>query len=498
MASKIKAKKMVIGGMTCAACQSKIQRRLQSTAGVKSASVSYRDGTAEVTYDEGVVTLLELIIVIEKLDYSVLRGQAARETNVSRTLIILAAIAALYFLLRYFDVLTLLVPSQLADMGMGYGMLFVIGLLTSIHCIAMCDGINLSQSLPRADASAESDQKHMKAFIPALLYNLGRVISYTVIGFILGFAVSFLVTFLRNANFFVFRMRGGLRVAAGALVKREVFFSESSLNMIRFEQRPLAKLFGRFSVKVCVAGYGKESKESAVIIPCDTGKACRDLVAGLLPSFKMEPLFLRIPRYAVWRTLIPYILLLGADIALAVTGTVLLPTFRRLIVIFAAGFFALLLLSLLVALRTWRVGGLTLGDQVEACAGTFFTSFRIKTGEHKVGVIRVMRTPLDIPENFCAVRVTVRSEKAWSCISDYGISGKTPGREIGMRIQKCSGNCSRGAASVRSPRRPRERCSGTMSRTTVCTIFGCSGTTAIRTGKTLRCGSTNRSGGCST
>ncbi len=188
MASKIKAKKMVIGGMTCAACQSKIQRRLQSTAGVKSASVSYRDGTAEVTYDEGVVTLLELIIVIEKLDYSVLRGQAARETNVSRTLIILAAIAALYFLLRYFDVLTLLVPSQLADMGMGYGMLFVIGLLTSIHCIAMCDGINLSQSLPRADASAESDQKHMKAFIPALLYNLGRVISYTVIGFILGFA----------------------------------------------------------------------------------------------------------------------------------------------------------------------------------------------------------------------------------------------------------------------------------------------------------------------
>ena len=60
-----------------------------------------------------------------------------------------------------------------------YGMLFIIGLLTSVHCIAMCGGINLSQSIPRGGKIS---------FVPALRYNLGRVVSYTATGFVLGCA----------------------------------------------------------------------------------------------------------------------------------------------------------------------------------------------------------------------------------------------------------------------------------------------------------------------
>lgn len=40
-------------------------------------------------------------------------------------------------LIQQFGLLNLLVPSQLADEKMGYGMLFVIGLVTSVHCVAM-------------------------------------------------------------------------------------------------------------------------------------------------------------------------------------------------------------------------------------------------------------------------------------------------------------------------------------------------------------------------
>ncbi len=188
MESKLITEKLTIGGMTCTACRNKIQLKLNNTPGVKSARVSYRDGTAEVTYDAGVLSMREINAVIAKLGYSVLRDKGTRETNIVRTLVILAVIAALYFLLQRFNVLTLLVPSQLANTGMSYGFLFVIGLLTSVHCIAMCGGINLSQSLPRAEASPKREQKRIEAFLPALLYNLGRVVSYTVIGFLLGFA----------------------------------------------------------------------------------------------------------------------------------------------------------------------------------------------------------------------------------------------------------------------------------------------------------------------
>jgi sulfite exporter TauE/SafE len=69
--------------------------------------------------------------------------------------------------------------------GMGYGVLFVIGLLTSIHCVAMCGGINLCQCMPdqRTDSAKGNKGSTLRA---SILYNLGRVISYTIIGGIVG------------------------------------------------------------------------------------------------------------------------------------------------------------------------------------------------------------------------------------------------------------------------------------------------------------------------
>ena len=74
-------------------------------------------------------------------------------------------------------ILNRLAPGKLADSEMGYGALFVIGLITSVHCIAMCGGINLSQTL--------SSEKNGSMFRNSLQYNIGRVISYYVIGGIL-------------------------------------------------------------------------------------------------------------------------------------------------------------------------------------------------------------------------------------------------------------------------------------------------------------------------
>ena len=58
------------------------------------------------------------------------------------------------------------------DSSITYGMLFITGLLTSIHCISMCGAINLM-------AIIDTKNKNYKR---PILYNLGRVISYTIIG----------------------------------------------------------------------------------------------------------------------------------------------------------------------------------------------------------------------------------------------------------------------------------------------------------------------------
>ncbi len=186
MNSIIKTKRLHISNMTCVSCQNKIERKLRNTAGIKRIQVRYSAGTAEVTYDTDIITLKDITAVIKKLGYEVLPENKTQKTAVSRVVGILMIIVSLYVLLEQSGILNRLVPSQLADAKMGYGMLFVIGLITSVHCIAMCGGIHLSQCIPRNEVLSE-EKKRFSALLPAVLYNAGRVLSYTGIGFFLGF-----------------------------------------------------------------------------------------------------------------------------------------------------------------------------------------------------------------------------------------------------------------------------------------------------------------------
>ena len=176
-------KRMRIGGMSCVNCQNKIERKLRNTAGIQEVTVSYNTNFADIAYDSDMITLKDIQAIIEKLDYEVLPTDKPRP-DMGMIISLLIIIVLLYVLLQQFGILNLLVPSQLVDTKVGYGMLFIIGLITSVHCIAMCGGINLSQCIPHGEKGNES---RFVIFRPDILYNLGRVSSYTVIGFLLGF-----------------------------------------------------------------------------------------------------------------------------------------------------------------------------------------------------------------------------------------------------------------------------------------------------------------------
>ncbi len=209
----LKTKTLKIGGMTCARCQDTIQRRLRNIAGVTKADVSYSAGTATVTYDSDILSHADITGIIQKLGYEVLPDLAGpKNLGYVHAAGLLLIIAALYLMMEHFGVLNLLTPSQLAQANMTYGMLFVIGLVTSVHCVAMCGGINLSQTLGR------SNGEKYAALKPSALYNLGRVISYTVVGFIVG-ALGSTITFSSTAQ-------GVLKLIAG------VFMVIMGLNML--------------------------------------------------------------------------------------------------------------------------------------------------------------------------------------------------------------------------------------------------------------------------
>lgn len=144
---------------------------------------------------------------IEKMGYQASLKPPSAQKAVRKLLVILV----LFLLLQYFGILNYLAPGSLADSGMGYGMLFVIGLITSVHCVAMCGGINLSQTLQRGTKDISR-----LMFKNTLAYNMGRVISYTVIGGCLG-AIGGLTGIGENLQATAF-FQGVLKLLAGLLM----------------------------------------------------------------------------------------------------------------------------------------------------------------------------------------------------------------------------------------------------------------------------------------
>ncbi len=216
--SKIVKKTLKIDGMTCVSCENRIERKLQNTPGILTAKVSYSGGTAVLTYDSQAVTLEGITEIIERMDYKVKSAvrTAGPKADITKTLGVAIVLFALYMIVSRLGVLNIFNAFPQAEKNMGYGMLFVIGLLTSVHCVAMCGGIGLSQCVPQGKDVAGSGK--WSTIRPSLLYNAGRVISYTIVGGIVG-AIGSVVSFSGA-------LKGVVQLAAG------VFMVIMGLNML--------------------------------------------------------------------------------------------------------------------------------------------------------------------------------------------------------------------------------------------------------------------------
>lgn len=197
-----------IGGMSCINCQTKIESHLSKINGVSRITVSWKKGTAIIEFDEDKVSLETIISEIKKLGYKVL-SDGFSTTQAYSAIFYIAVIALLFVFLQKTGIMNRLVPGSIASSKMSYALLFVTGLLTSVHCVAMCGGINLSQSLTPV---------HHKVYLPSLLYNLGRVTSYTLIGFVLGFAGFFLGGETGGELSIPLLIQGVLKLIAGVLM----------------------------------------------------------------------------------------------------------------------------------------------------------------------------------------------------------------------------------------------------------------------------------------
>lgn len=259
-----------IKGMTCASCENRIERKLKNTTGIANAIASFGKGTAMVTFDPDRITIPEMIDIISNLGYEASAAAPDRNTykpegkgfSGLQAAGIFVILIALYMIINRHGGFNILNSFPQAKEGMGYGMLFVIGLLTSTHCVAMCGGINLSQCVPYK--TTQGANRKISALTPSILYNSGRVISYTVIGGLVG-ALGSAISFTNTG-------KGIIAVLAG------IFMVIMGLNMLNLF--PWLRRFNPRMPKVFAEKINKQKNSSS---PLYVG-----LLNGLMPCGPLQ------------------------------------------------------------------------------------------------------------------------------------------------------------------------------------------------------------------
>lgn len=185
-----------IRAMICRSCVAEVEQLLTHTRGVVRVKASYIKSSAQIEYDPALVNVETLQARLREGGYDT--GEGRISALAADGLWLLSAAALTLLLLKSTGGSTLEIA-----VGAPMWTAFLTGLLQSPHCIGMCGGIMLAAS---AEGSAPAKG--------ALLYNLGRVFSYSVIGGVFG-ALGKAVSYSASISSMVFAMVGLLVALIG-------------------------------------------------------------------------------------------------------------------------------------------------------------------------------------------------------------------------------------------------------------------------------------------
>lgn len=174
-----------IDGIHCDNCRKKIKEKLLKEKDIKEVEINKNIAkiiSSKKLNDEKIIHLINSLDYFTKEEYiSENIKDINSDCNLKEYMIIFFSLLILIFLIKKIFGYNIFNVIPTIDNNMTYGMLFITGLLTSIHCVSMCGAINLMTTFNR------ENKINLKN---PILYNLGRLVSYTILGGIVGFIGS--------------------------------------------------------------------------------------------------------------------------------------------------------------------------------------------------------------------------------------------------------------------------------------------------------------------
>ncbi|WAK01906.1 urease accessory protein UreH domain-containing protein [Methylobacter sp. YRD-M1] len=177
---KPKHYELPVTGMQCAECENHIVAAVAGLPGIIKAQASFTDETLTLDLDSDIISLKTVCAAVKSAGYECSNRARHEPAGLGkRFFLIVIAITGIILLLQLDKFVQLdLAPEDIGKTA-NYGLLFLVGVLTSFHCIGMCGGFVLSYTV--------SDARSGKpGFFSHLLYGLGKTLSYSGFGALFG------------------------------------------------------------------------------------------------------------------------------------------------------------------------------------------------------------------------------------------------------------------------------------------------------------------------
>ena len=160
-------------GMKCNSCELSVEHEINKLKGITNVSADHENSMVIVTYDDELCDDNKIKNAIKNSGFSS-----------SNNLLIKVLCLSIIVISMFFLGNNPLTGNQtsFSNIETSFIMLFVLGFFTSFHCIGMCGGILLTQTINKN----ENNLCKKSSFLTAIRYNIGRIISYTIIGGIVG------------------------------------------------------------------------------------------------------------------------------------------------------------------------------------------------------------------------------------------------------------------------------------------------------------------------
>lgn len=183
--SKVKKTTLHVKGMHCPSCDILIAEKFKEESNIKDIKPNHHTQKVEICYT-GHLDKETLNKKIEKFGYRIVDRQEFVKTQepFAKRLTDAAVIGVILFILYYFAQELNLIPSFNSASTLTLTAVFVLGLIASTSTCMATSGALFLATIGKLRRGQESFTQNI---LPALSFNIGRVVSYGFFGFIIGF-----------------------------------------------------------------------------------------------------------------------------------------------------------------------------------------------------------------------------------------------------------------------------------------------------------------------